>query len=341
MTVMSAASPVFISYSSNWEDVILNRVFGNQSSGFYVDVGAAHPLFGNDTKALYDRGWRGINIEPNIKFYRELVAQRPDDRNINLAVSDVPGPLIFHEVVGTTGLSTCDPEEAERAETKGFQIVRHRIHAVELRQILEADTPREFDLLKVDVEGFELKALRSNDWRQFRPKIILAEATFPGSPQRRPDVVTPYLAEQGYRRIYFDGLNDYFVENGFNPPPDLFDRPPNVFDRFELYELHQLKQEHQHHKSLIGSLQDQLAERSRACVEAERQLRRTSLMAEAYAVDIENARSELHSMHERCGAFATQLDGMYRSTSWRITRPLRALARPRRTLRMLLGRAQQ
>ncbi|HLB99326.1 MAG TPA: FkbM family methyltransferase, partial [Acetobacteraceae bacterium] len=67
---------MFVSYSANYEDVILNRVFGSRNSGFYIDVGAAHPLYENDTRALYDRGWRGINIEPNATFYRELVAER-------------------------------------------------------------------------------------------------------------------------------------------------------------------------------------------------------------------------------------------------------------------------
>ena len=377
---MPAMSPAFISYSTNCEDVILNRLFISRECGFYIDVGAGHPLFGSATKALYDRGWRGINIEPNVKFYRDLAAQRPDDRNINVAVSDTPGQLIFHEVVGT-GLSTCDPEEADRAAANGFEVVRHTIEAVPLRQILEGTAPPEIDLLKVDVEGFEMKVLASNDWGCFRPKIILVEATFPETPHRRPDIIAPYLEEQGYRRVYFDGLNDYYIKRDFEPPSDVFDRPPNVFDHFESYELHELKREHEYrnvcvaslqdrlreleqeresNKTLvaslqdklgeleqecegnriyIASLQDKLTERSRAFVNVEKQMRRTTLAAEAYMVDIENARSELRATHERCRGFATQLEAVHLSTSWRITRPLRALRRPRRTLGILLGQA--
>jgi FkbM family methyltransferase len=334
---MSDGSPVFISYSANCEDVILNRVFGSRNSGFYVDVGAAHPLYENDTNALYNRGWHGINIEPDEGFFQELNAQRPRDRNINAAVSDTPGRLLYHEVVGT-GLSTCDPEEAERAATKGFKVVPHTIKAMSLRQILEEEVPPEIDLLKVDVEGFELKVLSSNDWRRFRPKVILSEATFPESPCRRPDVVSPYLAEQGYRRVYFDGLNDYYVERDFEPPSGVFDRPPNVFDHFQSYALHRLTLEHDNAKVYISSL--------------EKALRRITHTAQAAEVDVDNARIELRAMHERGRALAAQLDAItaqqtaaadelqlvYRSTSWRITRPMRALARPRRTLRMILGR---
>ena len=39
---MTATPPPFLSYSANHEDVLLNRLFGAQQHGFFVDVGAAH-----------------------------------------------------------------------------------------------------------------------------------------------------------------------------------------------------------------------------------------------------------------------------------------------------------
>jgi FkbM family methyltransferase len=402
---MRVASPPFISYSAKHEDVILNRVFGSRNHGFYVDVGAAHPLFENDTKALYDRGWRGTNIEPNPSFFHELMSQRPGDRNINAAVSDAAGEITYHEVVGT-GLSTCDPDEADRAAAKGFELVRYSVTAVTLRAVLEEAAPAVIDLLKVDVEGYELKVLSSNDWIRFRPQVILAEATFPESPQRRDDGVETYLAEQGYRRVYFDGLNDFYVEHDFQPPPGAFDRPLNIFDHYESYQLRGLRREQENARTEIASLKQELARRveelahigqeshrARLAAEAssldleharedlpsaEHKLRRTNLAAEASSLDIGRARAELRAMHARCRSLAArlgqitsqdvslskidshqtpldqtggqesspqillelseQLRRVYQSTSWRITRPMRALKRPRRTLRILLGR---
>ena len=231
--MQNAASP-FISYSINREDVLLNRVFGGRDSGFFVDVGAAHPVFENDTKALSDRGWTGINIEPNNAFYRDLVAQRPNDRNLNVAVSTNPGLITFHEVVGT-GLSTCDPDEAKRAIERGFEVVQHDVESLPLSQILEYASPHQIDLLKIDVEGFELNVLASNDWERFRPELIMAEATFPGTPVRRPGHVTHFLEGQGYHRVYFDGLNDYYAERGFRVPEHAFDCPLNIFDNYIPY----------------------------------------------------------------------------------------------------------
>ncbi len=369
---MSTIQPVFVSYSANCEDVILNRVFRSRGRGFYIDVGAAHPLYENDSKALYDRGWRGINIEPNPEFFRELAEQRPLDRNLNVAVCDTPGNITFYQVVGT-GLSTCDAEEAKRAAAKGFEVVPHVVEAMTLRGILEAMAIPPIDLLKVDVEGLELQVLSSNDWARFRPKVILADATFPNTPVRRANGVTPYLVAQGYRQVYFDGLNDYYVEQDFETSPEMFGRPPNVFDYFETYSQHEVTAHRnaliEEVRSLSEGIKSLSLERDDALTliaSLRRQLRHAVRQAEARSIDVENARAELLSMRERGVALAAQLDSVtaqreaieqeadrlrlasarsanqlsqvYASTSWRITRPLRGLARPGRSLRLLLRR---
>lgn len=376
MTMKDEPEP-FLSYSVNNEDIILNRLFREQKDGFYVDVGAAHPLFENDTRALYERGWSGINIEPTADFYRELVAQRPRDLNLNVAVSDEPGELVFHEIVGT-GLSTGDPDGAARAEAKGFEVIRRIVPTWTLRHILQQAAAPVIDLLKVDVEGYELKVMRSNDWDRFRPRIIVAEGTFPESPIRRPDGVAEYLAAQGYQHVYFDGLNDFYAERDLHVPAGAFASPPNIFDRFVPFaywelirakaslasEVAKLQQERENATGYIASLVDELKRRDDGRTALSAQLRRTELAAEAQSVDLNRAKLELIAMRERCQALALELDAasmttisaavkpqakeddpitqqlerVYASRSWRITRPLRALARPRRALRLLLSK---
>ncbi len=61
----------FISYASNFEDVLLNRIFKDVADGFYIDIGADHPVYSSTTKSFYDRGWSGVNVEPGPRF--ELV----------------------------------------------------------------------------------------------------------------------------------------------------------------------------------------------------------------------------------------------------------------------------
>ncbi len=66
-----------ISYAQNFEDLILMGILREIPNGFYVDVGANHPEQDSVTKIFYDKGWSGINIEPNTVLYNELCIARP------------------------------------------------------------------------------------------------------------------------------------------------------------------------------------------------------------------------------------------------------------------------
>ena len=235
---MDRSAP-FISYSANFEDVILHRIFGGQCEGFFVDVGAADPRMENDCKALYDQGWSGINIEPNPALHQALVEQRPRDRSLGIALGETDGQERYYEVQGT-GLSTLDQDEAARCQAEGWTLVEHVVETRTLRSVLEQAAPERFDLLKVDVEGWEERVLRGNDWLRYRPLIILVEATLPERPTRRETGVAAFLVGHGYHHAYFDGLNDFFVRDDFRGADEAFALPPNVFDRFESYRLHEL-----------------------------------------------------------------------------------------------------
>ena len=79
------------SYSMDGEDIEIFNYFKNKKNGFYVDVGAYHPIQRNNTMLLYLNGWEGINIDISdfsIKLFNHL---RPRDSNLNLAVSNKEG----------------------------------------------------------------------------------------------------------------------------------------------------------------------------------------------------------------------------------------------------------
>ena len=55
-----------IYWSQYGEDLVLLSMLKDVDRGFYVDVGAMHPKYESVTKLFYDRGSRGINLEPRI-----------------------------------------------------------------------------------------------------------------------------------------------------------------------------------------------------------------------------------------------------------------------------------
>src|SRR6476659_9728686 len=95
-----------ISYAQNGEDVVLARAFGSRDIGFYVDVGASHPVADSVTKHFYDRGWRGINVEPVSASFQELLSERPQDRNLNIAIGFRQAARTFYQVPANPGLSS-------------------------------------------------------------------------------------------------------------------------------------------------------------------------------------------------------------------------------------------
>lgn len=262
MTCPDIRAKPFVSYSANFEDVILHRLFGGQAEGFFVDVGAAHPVDENDTFTLYGQGWRGINVEPNPKFFAALEAERPEDRNLCLALSNSIGEQVWHEVVGT-GLSTLSTELAQQHAQHGHEVVAKTVKISTLAEILSQQGERpKFRLLKVDVEGHEEQVLLGNDWRRFRPDIVLLEATLPESRERRIDNCRALLEAEGYVFRYFDGLNDFFTEKSFDPGT-AFDAPPNIFDNLVPQALNVARRDARVAEDYAKSLEEGLQEARR------------------------------------------------------------------------------
>ena len=223
----------FSSYAQNFEDVMLWRALGHVERGFYIDVGAFLPDVDSVTRAFSERGWRGINIEPHPDFIARLAAARPDDVNLAIAVGDTQGSIALH-AVGRTGLATVDAESAARHAAEGWPIVRIEVPCRRLADVWDehvpADQPVHF--LKVDVEGHEAAVLRGLDWSRQRPWIVVVEATHPATKLPSHAQWQPALEAAGYRMVYWDGLNRFFLAGEQAGLAVHFDCPPNVFDDF-------------------------------------------------------------------------------------------------------------
>lgn len=222
----------FISYAQNYEDVILRRALKDVDKGFYIDVGANDPVVDSVTKAFYDVGWRGINIEPVSEWFEKLQQDRPDDINLKIAVGARKGYLNYYEVVGT-GLSTMDKSIAKQhVQEHGFKIESYKTPVVRLTTICEQYSCQDIHFLKIDVEGKERSVLQGFDLKKFRPRVILVEATLPGTQIEKLEDWEAILLEADYGFVFFDGLNRYYLAKEHQDIENHFDAPPNVFDKF-------------------------------------------------------------------------------------------------------------
>lgn len=220
----------FISYAQNLEDLVLFRALGHIDKGFYIDVGAAWPDEHSVTKVFYDRGWKGVNIEPNPELYFKLCTERRRDINLQIAIGDENGEAILN-VVNNTGLSSLSKENLEQLH-QSIQPVPVAMRKLSHVWADEIPSSQDVHFLKIDVEGLELPVIRGNDWRRFRPWVVVVEATRPSTNVENHVLWEELLLNEGYTFVYADGLNRFYVAIEHSNLCSHFKYPPNIFDNF-------------------------------------------------------------------------------------------------------------
>jgi FkbM family methyltransferase len=223
----------FVSYAQNFEDVMLWRALKHVQNGRYLDIGAQDPVEFSVSFAFYEHGWRGMHVEPNGHYAEKLRAARPDEAVLEIALGEVSGIVEFFDIQNT-GLSTLQPDIAERHRENGFEIRSRLVPLLPLDEVLDRFSSEDLHWLKIDVEGAEQRVLEG--WRKssVRPWVLVVESTLPLSQEESHVSWESLLFTKGYRFAYFDGLNRFYVAEERSELLEAFGHPPCVFDDFTL-----------------------------------------------------------------------------------------------------------
>lgn len=206
-------------FSQEGEDLVLSRLLGvceGRPVGFYVDVGAHHPERYSNTRYFYERGWRGINIDPAPGVASMFAAARPRDISVQIAISDAEG-TIEYAVFNDFALNGCDLElAAKRNGQNGHRVTEVlQVPARRLADVLAEHLPSAMpiDFLSVDVEGHDLAVLQSNDWDRFRPHLVVAEdAEAATLDEASRCVISQFMVGHGYRPVSKCALSIIYAE---------------------------------------------------------------------------------------------------------------------------------
>jgi FkbM family methyltransferase len=231
------ASEPMQSFAQNAEDVVLWRVFRDlDRSGFFIDVGAGHPIIDSVTKHFSLSGWSGVHIEPMERECELLRQDRPGDVVLQVALADVEGTAtLFEAPLENRGASSLRADIAAEQTSETSVFAPSPVAVRTLRDVCEEYVIGSIDFLKIDVEGYEAAVIKGADWQTFRPTVVVVEATHPQTTFQTHAEWEPDLLAARYLFAMFDGLNRYYVrEEDASLLPRLA-IPANVLDNFVPY----------------------------------------------------------------------------------------------------------
>ena len=201
------------SYSQKQEDLIIDKLTGNKKIGFYIDIGASDPNRFNNTKRFYERGWSGINVEPNVVLIDKINEARKRDINLNIGIGNSNNKTVFYVFYPDT-LSTFSRDEADEYLRQGFKVEKEtEVELRSLKDVLDQYAKgKEVDFLTIDTEGNDLTALQSNDWNIHRPTLLCVEMNTHGGSRSGSEPLQKYLESIKYEKVHDNGLNAIYLD---------------------------------------------------------------------------------------------------------------------------------
>ena len=198
-----------ISYAMDGEDIAINLFNKKEGKGFYVDIGAHHPIQRNNTNLLYQKGWEGINIDINefsIDLFNFL---RPNDLNILTAISDKEGEISFYYQKKFSQLNTTDKKIANENFQGNFK--ERIVKCQTIENILKNSKYKDqkIDFLNIDIEGAEMKVLNTLNFEKYNPTLVCIEIlgyrdlnSKEREIQIKNDEIYKFLLNKNYKKVW-------------------------------------------------------------------------------------------------------------------------------------------
>ena len=192
------------SFAQSGEDIVVDILLEKKKMGVYVDVGAFHPKLFSNTYLFYKRGWSGVVIEPRPEAKEDFAKVRPRDKFVAMGVAAKKDVLEYFEFAdGAT--STFSEKQAKINIKEAGRKLKRKINVavMPLADILASNgmEGKEIDIMSVDVEGMDLEVLSSNDWKKYRPKVIICEDLEFDFGKLQASGVVKYLMGLGYELV--------------------------------------------------------------------------------------------------------------------------------------------
>lgn len=201
-----------VSYSQFGEDISAWKALRNVSPGFYVDVGAHHPLKLSNTALLHLAGWDGINVEPRQGAIAEFEAHRPRALNLRAAIHNELDSVTLHTFQGGR-TNTVLADRAERLAKTHERTGAETVPAMSLNELFDRHVPDgvRVNYLSMDIEGYDHEALLAFDLDRHRPDVLCVELHRFDVLALGEDPLVRHLKGHGYHPFALNVMSFTFV----------------------------------------------------------------------------------------------------------------------------------
>ena len=161
------------------EDEYILSLFEKNFKGIFLDIGCYHPTRHNNTYLMYKNGWSGINIDLNPLTIELFNFMRPRDININIGISDTEDEKKLYFIDELNTQNTLDENQLNFLKNhhniKDHEIIEKKIRTKSIVTILKQHQLFHIDFMNLDIEGHELRVLKTIDFEKIKIKYLCVE----------------------------------------------------------------------------------------------------------------------------------------------------------------------
>lgn len=194
-------------------DLLLRHILGIKKP-YYVDIGAHDPVKINNTFAMYNRGLKGVLVEPNLEHFNNIRRKRPRDLALNVGVAEADGIARYFQFDVDT-LNTFNVNEAESYQEDGHKLIAvEEFEVISPSTLMEKHCEQKPDFVSLDIEGNEIQILESWNLSQNRPAVFCIETLEykAGEAGKKKLEVFEYMQSKEYSIFADTFINTVFVD---------------------------------------------------------------------------------------------------------------------------------
>ena len=200
-------------YSQSGEDLFIGNYFKAINNGFYIDIGCFHPITHSNTAKLYNKGWRGINIDINQTSIDLFNLIRKKDKNFCAAISNENKQVNSYIDNNFSPINSINENFFNYTSNKfsDGKSIKSEIYSYKLVDFLKKQniTLNYIDFLNIDVEAHDYEVLEGIDFKKFDIRLICVEM-FDENGEVNKDKFISFLKTYGYKLLSSIGANGFF-----------------------------------------------------------------------------------------------------------------------------------